>query len=86
MSDSVPLDVQCFDVETGLSKALGKKVETFLVDVKSGIFKFRIGYRWNLCVDEYQLGTLWDAWENISILKDKFNALKGECLAFQSYK
>lgn len=83
---SVPYDVMCFDVETGLGKALGKKVETFLVDVKAGQFKFRIGLRWNLVLDAEQLEMLWDDAEAPTALRDKFNSLKADCLGFQDYK
>jgi len=83
---SVPHDVMCFDIESGLSKALGKKVETFFVDVKAGRFKFRIGLRWNLVLDTEQLEDLWDDAEAPTALRDKFNGLKAECLGFQDYK
>lgn len=86
MSKAVPLDTMCFDVEIGLSKALGKKVETFMVDVKAGIFKFRIGQRWNLVLDAEQLEDMWDDAETASALRDKFNSYKADCLGFQSFQ
>jgi len=83
---SVPHDVMCFDLETGLSKALGKKVETFLVDTKGQQFKFRIGQRWNLVLSVKQLEDLWDNAEAPSALRGKFDSYKADCLAFQSYQ
>ena len=77
-------DVQAFDVERGLAKALAIKVETFQCGPTE--FKFRIGQRWNLIVDAEQLGTLWDDAEQPHVLRDIFNNLKAECLVFQSYK
>ena len=77
-------DVQCFDVERGLAKALGIRVETF--QAGPGEFKFRIGQRWNLVVDADQLGMLWDAVDSQEVLRDTFNNLKADCLGFQAYK
>lgn len=82
----VDVEVMCYDVESGLSKALGKKVETFLIDKARDQFRFRIGLRWNLQVDRDQLETLWDCWEVPSALKEVFDQLKSECLGFQDYK
>ncbi|MBD8619734.1 hypothetical protein IFT67_12460 [Sphingomonas sp. CFBP 13728] len=76
--------MQAFDVERALSKALGIRVETFLCGPSE--YKFRVGQRWQLCVDEDQLGQLWSDVDNPSVLRDSFDALKAECLAFISYK
>ncbi len=81
---AVPPDVQAFDIERALSKALGIRVETFLCGPTE--FKFRIGQRWQLVIDEEQLGDLWSDVDNHSILRESFDALKAECLAFISYK
>lgn len=86
MTRAVPFDVMCFDLETSLSKALGKRVETFLVDIKTGIFKFRIGSRWNLVLDTDQLEDLWHDTDTLSALKEKFDSYKADCLGFQDYK
>lgn len=83
---SVPADMMAFDVERGLAKALSIKVETFVVDLKADQFKFRIGQRWNLCVDREQLEALWDDCDQPSTMKAAFDSLKAECLAFQSYQ
>ena len=81
---SVPLDVQCFDVERGLAKALGVKVETFLCSRDE--YRLRIGLRWNLILTADQLSELWDDCDNPTALKDTFAELKGECLVFQEFK
>lgn len=83
MSNIVPPDVMCFDVERGLAKALGIKCETFLCGATE--FKIRIGQRWNLVLDRAQLETLWDNADNASALRETFDELKPSCLAFQSY-
>lgn len=79
-------DVLCFDVERALAKALGMRVETYLVDQKHGEYKFRIGLRWNLRVDGDQLEQLWQDTDSPAAMRDTFDALKAECLAFQDYK
>ena len=86
MANSVPLDVMCFDLEIALAKALGKKVETFMVDLSAQQFKFRIGLRWNLVLDADQLEGLWADTDNPSILREHFDKLKPTCLNFQSYE
>ena len=83
---SVPYDVMAFDLERGLSKALGVKVETFVVDIQADIFKFRIGQRWRLELDSDALSDLWDDTDSPSALKDKFNLYKAACLAFMSFE
>lgn len=83
MSDIGP-DVMCFDVERGLAKALGCKVETFACGPTE--YRFRIGLRWNLIVDADQLGDLWNDADNPSVMRDTFNALKPKCLVFQTYQ
>lgn len=81
---AITKDVMCFDVERGLSKALGIKVETFLCGPVE--YRFRIGQRWNLAVDEVQLGDLWNDSDNPSVLRDTFNELKASCLAFMTFQ
>lgn len=81
---TVPTDMMAFDVERGLAKALSIKVETFLCGPAE--FKFRIGQRWNLCVDREQLESLWDDCDQPSTMKAAFDALKAECLGFQSFQ
>jgi hypothetical protein len=73
----------CFDVERALAKALGVKCETFLCTVSE--FKIRIGQRWNLVLNPEQLESLWDDKDVPSALRDTFDALKPDCLTFQSY-
>ncbi len=81
---SVPPDAQCFDVERGLSKALGVKVETFVCTQDE--YRLRIGLRWNLILTADQLSELWDDCDNPTALKDTFAELKAECLRFQEFK
>lgn len=81
---TVPLDVLAFDVERGLATALKIKCETFLCSLSSPVTKIRIGGRWNLVVDREQLEFLWDNVDNPSALKEAFDSLKAECLAFKS--
>lgn len=76
-------DVMAFDVERALAKALSIRVETYLVDQKADEYRFRIGQRWNLRVDREQLEQLWQDTESSAALRDTFDALKGECLAFR---
>ena len=78
----VPADVQCFDVERGLAKALGNKCETFVCGPHE--FKIRIGLRWNLILDEYTLGLLWNDCDNPTALRKIFDEIKPERLVFQS--
>lgn len=79
----VPHDVQCFDVERGLAKALSIKCETFVC--RPDEFKIRIGQRWNLVLTPEQLEALWDNADNPSALREYFDDhLKAECLVFQS--
>lgn len=86
MTKIVPPDVMCFDLETGLAKALGKKVETFLVDIKSDTYKFRIGLRWRFEIGQDELEDLWQDVETPSALRDKFDSYKANHLAFMSYE
>lgn len=81
---ALPADMMAFDVERGLAKALSIKVETFLCGPTE--FKFRIGQRWNLCVDREQLESLWDDCDQPSTMKGAFDSLKAECLGFQSFQ
>jgi hypothetical protein len=78
----VPYDVQCFDVERSLAKALGIKVETFVCGPTE--FKLRIGLRWNLILDGEQLEALWQDTDNTTALRDRLDTLKPTCLVFQS--
>lgn len=84
MTRAVPLDMMAFDVERGLSKALSIRVETFACGPDE--FKFRIGQRWNLLLDRDQLEDLWHDVDCYTALKDKFDGMKADCLAFQSYR
>lgn len=79
-------DVMCFDVERALAKALGYRCETFLVDQRTDEYRFRIGLRWNLRVTREQLERLWQDTDSPAALRDTFDALKAECLAFQTYQ
>lgn len=83
MSQLVPPDVMCFDVERGLAKALSIKCETFLCGPAD--YKIRIGQRWNLVLSRDQLEGLWDNADNASALRETFDELKPSCLVFQSY-
>jgi hypothetical protein len=83
---SIGPDVMAFDVERALAKALGIRVETYLVDQKSDEYRFRIGQRWNFRVDREQLEQLWSDTDSPSAMRDTFDALKADCLAFQDVK
>ena len=80
----VPNDVMAFDVERALGKALAIRVETIQCGPQE--FRFRVGKQWQLCVDEHQLGNLWNDIDNHSVLRESFDALKADCLAFISYQ
>lgn len=84
MSNLVPHDVMAFDVERALARALSIKVETFVCI--PGEYKFRIGQRWNLILDQDQLEALWHDCDQPSTMKAAFDNLKAECLVFQSYQ
>ncbi len=81
---TVPNDVMCFDVERGLGKALGIRVETIMCGPQE--FRFRVGKQWQLSVDEYQLGDLWNDVDNHSVLRESFDALKATALQFMTYQ
>lgn len=78
-------DVMAFDVERALAKALGYRCETFLVDQKADENRFRIGQRWNLRVTGEQLEQLWQDTDSHAALRDTFDSIKADCLAFQSF-
>tara|TARA_A100001391_G_scaffold96706_1_gene64102 strand:+ start:9507 stop:9761 length:255 start_codon:yes stop_codon:yes gene_type:complete len=80
----VPADMMAFDVERGLAKALGIRVETLLCGPKE--FKFRIGQRWQLVVDHEQIESLWDDCDQPSTMKSAFDNLKADCLGFMSFQ
>ena len=82
MKPTVDYQSLAFDVERALSKALGMRWETF--ECRPDITKIRIGSRWNLVLDREQLETLWDQIDHSSALREAFDALKAECLVFQS--
>lgn len=82
MSNIVPPDVMAFDVEQGLKKALGSKVETYVCGPTE--YKFRIGLRWNLILNKEQLSNLWDYVSNPPSMREQLDQLKAECLVFQS--
>ena len=73
----------CFDVERGLSKALGSRVETYVC--KPDEYKLRIGQHWNLHLTQEQLEALWENADSPQALRDTFDSLKSEALTFQSY-
>jgi hypothetical protein len=77
-------DVMCFDVERGLAKALAIKCETFVCG--PDLYKIRIGQRWNLVVNEEQLGDLWNDVDNPSALRNTFDTIKSTCLVFQTFQ
>jgi hypothetical protein len=83
MTDIIPPEVMCFDIERGLAKALGSKCETFECGPEH--YKIRIGQRWNLILTREQLDDLHNYADNPHALKDQFDLLRGECLVFQSY-
>lgn len=83
---SIGPDVMCFDVERALAKALSIRVETYLVDTKADEYRLRLGSRWNLRVDGDQLEQLWLDTDSPSAMRDTFDALKADCLAFQDVK
>ncbi len=84
MSNIIPPDVQCFDVERALAKALAVKCETFVCSPASDEFRIRIGLRWNLVLNSEQLGALWQDCDQPSTTRAAFDDLKADCLAFQS--
>ena len=80
----VTTEVMAFDVERALSRALAIRCETFACQLDQ--IKFRIGNRWNLVVTQEQLERLWADCDQPSTMKAAFDAIKDDCLAYQSYQ